>query len=267
MIGVLGCGNMAQAIVKGLHHNFKNLDFLTFTPSKVRAEELAQKVSGQVMMELSDVNKCEIVLIGCKPQQFNELADQLQKVISNKKIHFVSMMAAIDLDTLSKKLGTNNITRIMPNTPILLGQGVTLMTHHSSVQQENRTQLEDLFKTIGSLYLLDDEEMFDKVMTVTGCGPAYVFLFAQTLIEKLQDWGMDAKSAKEMTINMFSGSVAMMKHSPEDISSLISQVTSKGGTTIEAVKVYQENKLGLITSHALDAALRRSHELTKEFSK
>src|SRR5690606_5757630 len=98
-------------------------------------------------------------------------------------------------------------------------------------------------------------------------GPAYVFLFLKTLVDKLISWGIDEKSAKEMTINMFLGSVHMLNHSSEDISKLISQVTSKGGITIEAIRIYEENKLDLISSVALEAALNRSNELTKEFSK
>lgn len=267
MIGVLGCGNMAGAIVKGIHQHFPDIKFLTYTPSEVRAIKLAKEVNGEVIKDLEVLNQCEVVFIGCKPQQFSELSDKIRGIIKNKNIHFVSMMAAIDLETLSRKLGVNKVSRIMPNTPILFGDGVTLMIHHPSVVEDQKSFLENLFNKVGSLYLIEDESRFDKVMTVTGSGPAYVFLFAKTLIDKLISWGIDEKSAKEMTIGMFSGSVEMMKNSTQDLSTLISQVTSKGGTTIEAIRIYEENKLDLITSVALEAALNRSGQLTKEFNK
>lgn len=267
MIAVLGCGNMASAIVKGFHQHSPELDFLTYTPSKTKALELSQVVKGKVMNSLDEINQCEIALIGCKPQQFSDLAEQLKNVLVNKNIHFVSMMAAIDIETISKKLNTKNITRIMPNTPILFGEGVTLMTHHQSVSADEQNFIENLFKAVGTLYLIDDEKKFDQTMTVTGSGPAYVFLFAKTMIDKLTSWGIDEKSAKEMTINMFSGSVKMMKNSNVDLSTLIAQVTSKGGTTIEAIRIYEENRLDLITDEALEAALKRSNTLTLEFSK
>jgi len=267
MIGVLGCGNMASAIVKSVHQFFPDIKFITYTPTQVRALQLAEDVNGQIVKDLTELNQSRIILIGCKPQQFSELAQQLKDIIENKSIHFVSMMAAIDLETIARKLGVQNVTRIMPNTPILYGQGVTLMIHHSSVTKDDRDYLEGLFKALGSLYLMDDELKFDQATTVTGSGPAYVFLFLKTLVDKLISWGIDEKSAKEMTINMFLGSVHMLNHSSEDISKLISQVTSKGGITIEAIRIYEENKLDLISSVALEAALNRSNELTKEFSK
>ena len=267
MIGVLGCGNMADAIVRGLHQVDKSVSFLTYTPSKTRAENLAVAVGGKAVDDLSQMNDCDILLIGCKPQQFATLAQELKKKIIRQDVHIVSMMAAINIETIAHKLGQQNITRIMPNTPIFAGKGVTLMNHAANLESRMKQTVEELFSQLGSLYLMNSENEFDQVMTVTGSGPAYAFLFTKTLVDKLISWGIDSESAKEMTIKMMEGSVEMMKRSPKDLTSLISDVTSKGGTTIEAIKVYQENKLDLISDRALEASLRRARELSEELSK
>jgi pyrroline-5-carboxylate reductase len=267
MIGVLGCGNMADAIVRGIHQFDKSISFLTYTPSKTRAQTLAAAVGGRAVDDISEMVDCEILLIGCKPQQFAQLADEIKKKISRQNVHIVSMMAAIRLETIAHKLGQKNITRIMPNTPIFVGKGVTLMTHSDHLEIRQRQKIENLFSKLGSLHLMNSENELDQVMTVTGSGPAYAFLFTKTLVDKLVDWGIDPQSAKEMTIQMMEGSVEMMKRSEKDLTTLISDVTSKGGTTIEAIKVYEGNKLGLISAEALEASLRRARELSEELSK
>lgn len=267
MIGVLGCGNMADAIVRGIHHFDKSISFLTYTPSKTRAENLASAVGGRAVDDISEMNDCDILLIGCKPQQFAILAEDIRKKINRKNVHIVSMMAAIKLETISAKLGKKNITRIMPNTPIFVGKGVTLMAHADYLEVEMKQKVESLFSRLGALHLMNSENELDQVMTVTGSGPAYVFLFTKTLVDKLVDWGIDPQSAKEMTIQMMEGSVEMMKRSQKDLTTLISDVTSKGGTTIEAIKVYEGNKLGLISADALEASLRRAKQLSEELSK
>lgn len=267
MIGVLGCGNMARAIVEGIHKVDNKVSFLTYTPSKTKAIALAKDIGGRVADDLSEMNDCDILMIGCKPQQFDDLARELKSKLIRKNIHIVSMMAAINIETISRKLDQTNISRIMPNTPIFVGKGVTLVTHHADLPQTFKENIENIFSSLGYMHLMSSETELDQVMTVTGSGPAYAFLFTQTMVEKLISWGIDAHSAKEMTIEMMEGSVAMMKSSPKDLMTLISEVTSKGGTTIEAIKVYQENKLGLITDHALEASLRRAHQLSEELSK
>lgn len=267
MIGVLGCGNMADAIVRGIHRFDKSISFLTYTPTKTRAQTLADAVGGRAVDDISEMNDCDILLIGCKPQQFANLAEELKKKLTRKNVHIVSMMAAIKLETISEKLGQKNITRIMPNTPIFVGKGVTLMTHSDQLEIGQRQKIESIFSKLGSLHLMNSENEFDQVMTVTGSGPAYAFLFTKTLVDKLVEWGIDPQSAKEMTIQMMEGSVEMMKRSEKDLTTLISDVTSKGGTTIEAIKVYEGNKLGLISADALEASLRRAKQLSEELSR
>lgn len=265
MIGVIGCGNMASALVKGIHQKFKDEHFLTFTPSFTRAEILALAVGGSAVKELKDLAECPVVIIACKPQQFNDLASNLKKSFDLKNTYFISIMAAISIETISKILGATKITRIMPNTPSLLGEGVSLMLHSEAVTEEWQEKCAEYFSACSEVFLLEDEEKFDQVTTVTGSGPAYVFQFAKTMTDQLEVWGIDRGESRKMVSKLFMGAARLMKeNNDKDLSQLIDEVTSKGGVTIEAVKVYQENGLGKITQKALMAAFNRSQNLSSQ---
>lgn len=258
---------MASAIVKGIHKKFKDEKFLTYTPSFTRAESLAQAVDGYAVKELKDLAECPVVIIACKPQQFNELALNLKKSFNLKETYFISIMAAISIETISKKLGVEKITRIMPNTPSLLGEGVSLMLHSKAVTDEWKNKCEQYFSACSEVFLLQDEAKFDQVTTVTGSGPAYVFQFAKTMADQLELWGIDKAESRRMVSKLFTGAAKLMEtKSDTDLSQLIDEVTSKGGVTIEAVNVYRDSGLTETTQKALEAALKRSVVLTKELS-
>ena len=155
----------------------------------------------------------------------------------------------------------------MPNTPAFLGEGISLLLHSEKVSKEERDFVSTFFQACGKTFTLEDEEIFDKVTTVSGSGPAYVYLFAKTMRDKLTSWGLDEKTAREIVVQLFIGSSHLMDDaSDETLDELIAKVTSKGGVTIEAVRSYQQDDLGELTSKALDSAYARSNEIVKEIA-
>ncbi|MAF78017.1 MAG: pyrroline-5-carboxylate reductase [Halobacteriovoraceae bacterium] len=268
MIGVIGCGNMASAIVTGMHEKFPLEKFLTYTPSFTRAEELAKKVGGKAVKELSELQECEYLLIGCKPQQFSDLADGLKRELpSVDQKYIVSMMAAVSIDSITKKLGSKEVTRVMPNTPIRHGEGISLLLHTGDDSNEKVAHITKLFKACSHVYTMKNEEQFDKVTTVSGSGPAYIFYLADILSQSLKGWGMQEQEATELAIQLMKGSVELMSHRGDvSLSQLVDQVTSKKGVTIEAVEVFKNQGLPELVEKALGAACNRSLEMTKEFS-
>lgn len=266
MIGVIGCGNMAGAIVRGMHRVYPEEAFMTYTPSYTRAKELAQDVGGKAVEELEAFKEADSIIIGCKPQQFADLAEKLKGKFDLSQKHFISIMAALPMDTIQNKLGAKRVSRVMPNTPSLFNQGVSLVLHSSDVKSMERELTLKMFSSVGKTHVLKSEEEFDKVTTVSGSGPAYVFQFAKAMSDRLQGWGIEAQEARKIVNQLFIGSSELMeRNSNITLDELISQVTSKGGVTIEAVKVFREMELGSITEKALDAAYKRSIEMTKEF--
>jgi pyrroline-5-carboxylate reductase len=270
MIGVIGCGNMACAIVTGIHHHFPQEKFLTYTPSFHRAHDLAEKVKGDAVKSLSELKDCEYLLIGCKPQQFADLSASLKEAIPNlPEKYIISMMAAVSLKTVEKKLGTSLITRVMPNTPIRHGEGISLLLHSDEALEyvEKLKYVEKLFDACSDTYIMKDELQFDRVTTISGSGPAYIFYFAELLSLSLKNWGMTDQDATNLSIQLMNGSVKLMENR-EDLSlaQLVDQVTSKKGVTIEAVEVLKNQGLSQLLNKALEAACKRSKEMTQEFS-
>ncbi|MFA5583932.1 MAG: NAD(P)-binding domain-containing protein, partial [Bacteriovoracaceae bacterium] len=188
MIGVIGCGNMASAIVKGIHSQFRQIKFYTYTPSFTRAESLATAVSGIAVKDLSELKDCEILIIACKPQQFQALAQELRAKVNLSKKLILSIMAAIGADKISEELDTQLITRVMPNTPALISEGVSLIYHSPQVNDDLRKRVESYFAACSQVHVLENEKLFDQTTVVTGSGPAYVFYFAKTMVDSLIQW-------------------------------------------------------------------------------
>ena len=265
MIGVIGCGNMASAIVHGISRAFQNEKFLTYTPSFTRAEKLAQEISGKAVKSLEELRDCDTIIIGCKPQQFDSLVNDLKGKFDLSNKYFISIMAAVSLKSIQSKLGVTKVTRVMPNTPSMQGEGVSLILHAEEVSQAERKKCSEYFSSCSKVFPLSSEKLFDQVTTVSGSGPAYVFYFAKTMADQLEAWGVDSQEAKDIVIQLFKGSAKLMEENSEDsLGNLIDKVTSKAGVTIEAIKVYQEKKLNEITKSATEAAFKRSLEITKD---
>lgn len=266
MIGIIGCGNMAQAIVKGYFKKDSSVHFITYTPSFSRAEALAMEVNGKAVKSLEALGEVETIVLGCKPQQFGELAQNLinSKIdLTNK--HIISIMAAIPIETIKTKLRATKVSRVMPNTPCLIGKGISLVIHSTEVEKSERKLVDTFFSSCGDVSDMPDEKTFDQVTTVSGSGPAYVFLFAKTMADKLTSWGIEEIEAKRIAVKLFQGSSDLMISESElSLDELISKVTSKGGVTIEAVNSYKKDNLGEITSSALEAAFARSQEMTND---
>ena len=268
MFGVIGCGNMASAIVKGIHAIYPEEKFLTYTPGKNRAKDLAESVGGKQIDELSELSDADTIMIGCKPQQFDELVSNLKGAFKLEDKHFISIMAAMPIETIQKKLGVTKVTRVMPNTPMLYNEGISLVLSAKEVSDSEKNAVMKWFGACGKVHVLDSEQSFDQVTTVSGSGPAYVFQFAKSMADKLQTWGIEPKQSREIVTQLFKGSTKLMELNQDNtLEELIDQVTSKGGVTIEAVKVYKSEGLDDLTSKALDAAFRRSEELTQMLGK
>ncbi|MEX0799424.1 MAG: pyrroline-5-carboxylate reductase [Bacteriovoracaceae bacterium] len=266
MIGIIGCGNMASAIVKGVHQADPKQKFVMFDPDMEKSKALAGAVNGKSAENHAGLSEADSILIGCKPQQFAGLVSDLEAAgFDLGAKHWISIMAAMPIKTIQNKLGAKKVTRVMPNTPMMYNEGVSLLLHSDEVSSQEKALVEKSFGSVGTSHPLADEESFDQVTTVSGSGPAYVFYFAKTMADKLAKWGVDDKEARDIVVQLFKGSTKLMeKNSDTSLDDLIAQVTSKGGVTIEAVKVYQERQLDQITEEALEAAFKRSVEMTNE---
>jgi pyrroline-5-carboxylate reductase len=248
-----GAGNMAQALIPPLAVDFK---VKAYTPTKTRAKELARLTNGDVLESLDSLD-ADVYFVCCKPQQFDELASQLKNKLSRDAL-VVSLLAGTTLKTIKEKLNHQKVLRLMPNTPSQFGHGVTLF-----YSDQQYTDFIELLKKSNLMVEMNSEDQLDRVTAITGSGPAYLFEFGRIFYNALLEMEIDAHAAKEMVAELFLGSATMMKEREQDFETLREQVTSKGGVTYEALKVFKEAGLSDITNKALKANYLRSQELSQ----
>lgn len=262
-IGVIGCGNMASAVVHGIHKHNKEVKFITYTPSFTRAKQLADEVNGTPIKELSDIIEADTIIIGCKPQQFSELASHLKDIDLTKK-HILSIMAAVTVEQISEKLNTPYVTRLMPSLPMRYDEGISLLYYSQSVLDGQKEKIETIISGCSSVYTQKTQKQFDEVTTISASGPAYVYYFTKTFADILEnELEVSAKDAKSMAIALFKGSSISMDKSDESLQEQIDRVTSKKGVTIEGVNSFKNSDTYEIFKKGVFAAIKRSEEITK----
>ena len=264
-IAVIGCGNMASPVVEAIYKDNQNIEFHTYTPSQTRAIELSKKVNGIHHSSLNTFpsNIC-FWLLAFKPQQLSAFAQANSKFLTDKNI--ISILAATPISTLEKQLNTKFVTRVMPNTPSLHGEGIELILHSENVIEKNRILINKMFESCGFVYNVSSEDQFENMTTITGSGPAYVYEFALAYQEKLLQFGVEKDVARKLVVQLFKGSAILMENSSDHLQLMIDKVTSKAGVTIEAIDYLREQGLENTVSESLNKAIARSKKITQELS-
>lgn len=259
-VAVLGCGNMASAVVFGIYNHNKNIEFLTYTPSKTKAIELAKKVDGKTIDKIDEAKEADIFLIGCKPQQFNELAQDLLKLDIENKV-LISMMAAISLQSIDKKIPNNKIVRLMPSLPMNYNEGISLLYFNPDF--DKKPEIKSLFEGSSKVYEVKSEKQFNELTVATASGPAFVYYFCEIFQRIIEGFGIEEAIAKEMAVQLFKGSSISMDENESSLIDQISKVTSKGGVTIEGINSFNKNNLVTIINQGVNDAIKRSFEMEK----
>ena len=253
---VLGCGNMSSALLR----HVTGFQIFTYDPILSRAEELAAATQGKVFENLEQLPWAEIYLIGCKPQQFEQLAEQLTGRLP-EEASVVSIMAGVDSKKLRESLGVESIIRVMPNTPALVGEGVSGVYFTPEVPSMQRQLLEKTLEKVSSVFVFPTEDMIDVITGFSGSGPAYIFEIARIMIDKLKEMGMTHVGASKLIKQTILGAAHLMEDN--DPLQLREMVTSRKGVTEAALDVFNSYQLERIFSEALDAAYKRALALAK----
>lgn len=261
-IAILGCGNMAQAIILGLFKEGVELECHTYTPSFSKAEKLALDVKGIAYKSLKDIPECDYYMVGCKPQQFEELARELKNIIS-KQATVVSILAGTTVSKIQELLDIKYVLRVMPNTPSLVGHGVNALYFSEEVSLGDKTFLTNMFDSFSKTFVFNKENEIDIITGFSGSGPAYIFEFANLMTKKMISMGIGESIAKEMVNHTFLGSSKLLVDSQNDAETLRNNVTSKNGVTYEALEIFKKYNMEAAFNDALDAAYNRSIELSK----
>ena len=260
-LGVIGAGFMATAIISGvIKAGFLRENEIAV--SDVSENSFEKLKSFNVTKTLSNsyiLNNSEFVLFAVKPQNFRAVIQAEGEIKSNK---FISIMAGVKKAYIKNALNIPNIkvARAMPNTPCSLGYGAVGLDLNDYEGEEKEFILQ-MFSCFSKVVIINEEKL-SAVTGISGSSPAYFYLFAKSLIDAGVENGLSEEDAKLLVVNTMIGSGKMIfENSDKSLDELIKAVCSKGGTTIEAIKSFENDDIGGTIKKAVDACIKRSEEL------
>ncbi len=261
-ITFLGGGNMANALIGGLVKTGFSAADIAVIELGAQGRAKLRLVYGVRCYETPTAAAldCDALLLSVKPQQMREACQPLAPLLRQQLV--ISIAAGLRLDDLSRWLGDyRKIVRAMPNTPALIGAGITGLCAMPAVSMAERLGAERILQAVGSTLWLAEEDQMDAVTAVSGSGPAYVFLFIEALQQGALELGLSPVQARQLSIDTVLGAARLAAQSDEDPATLRHRVTSKGGTTEAALCTMAERgvKEGFIAGIA--AANARGREL------
>ncbi len=256
---------MASAIVGGLiKQGQAPQDILVVEPSTEARDKLqtlfdinAQAQAGAFLADAS------LIIWAVKPQAFKEAA--LAVAPHTAQALHLSVAAGIRSDSIATWLGTQRVVRAMPNTPALIGQGISGLFARAGVSAADKSKVEQILASTGQSLWLSAEDQLDVVTALSGSGPAYVFYFMEAMTMAGTEMGLSREQAHQLAVATFSGASALAQSSNESPQVLRQRVTSKGGTTFAAISSMEENDIRALFIDALYAARERAKELGDEF--
>ena len=266
-LAFIGGGNMASAIIGGLiRQGMKPEQIMVVEPFADTAAKLLFDF-GITALKVADatLSRADMVIWAVKPQVFSEAAAPVMPH-TRSALH-LSVAAGIRTDSICRWVGTERVVRSMPNTPALVGQGITGLFPCPSVTAADRSWVEQVIQTTGQCVWVDQESLLDAVTALSGSGPAYVFYFLEAMTEAGLGMGLSAQQAYQLAVATFSGASSLAAASTEPAEVLRQRVTSKGGTTYAAITALENSGVKASFVKAMQAAELRARELGDEFGK
>ena len=266
-IAFIGGGNMASAIIGGLiRQGLPARQITVVEPFAQAAAKLRQDFGVAVLPEAgAALAQAQLVVWAVKPQVFAEAAAPVA-AHTQEALH-LSVAAGIRTDSLRRWLRTERVVRSMPNTPALVGQGMTALFACPAVTAAEKAQVEQVIATTGQFLWVAQESQLDAVTALSGSGPAYVFFFLEAMTEAGAGMGLSREQAYQLAVATFSGAASLAAASSEPPEVLRQRVTSKGGTTYAAITHMENAGIKAAFVAAMQAAERRARELGDEFGK
>ena len=204
----------------------------------------------------------DIIILAVKPQDFSALANTINPFVSKEHI-ILSVMAGISMQTIQDKLGVNKVVRSMPNIPTQIGQGMTVFCASSTIDRKDLFIVQNLINTTGKSIYVDKEEMINAATAVSGSGPAYVYYFMNAMVQSAIELGFSPSEAEFLVGQTFTGAVQLQNRSKESHQQWIDKVSSRGGTTEAAIKVFNEFNIANSIEIGINAANKRAIDLGK----
>lgn len=263
----IGGGNMARALIGGLKNNgYLMSDINVIEPDAEKRAALSADFGVSVTEQLPSVAMADIVVLAVKPQQLRDLSIFLGSLLQKQLL--ISIAAGIRAKDIARWLGGyQSIIRVMPNTPAQIQAGISALYALPEVTQAQHIQAETILKAVGEILWLDEESKMDAVTAISGSGPAYVFYFIEAMQQAALELGLNEEQAKALSLQTFMGASKLAEQSHESPATLRSQVTSKGGTTEQAILTMEAAAVKSAIIKAAKAAAERSQALGDQLGK
>ena len=274
-ITFIGGGNMGRALISGLLANGFEPNQITVVEANATTalklhEDFGVQGIGALEQIAFDFSKNNVVVMAIKPQDFNVVAKGLAsklKPVSAPGPLILSIAAGIRLKDMSRWLDHARCVRAMPNTPALIGKGITGLFADAAVNTSDRALAETICNAVGQAVWVSEEKLMDAVTAVSGSGPAYVFAFLEAMQSAGEKLGLDAQTARKLAYATLEGATQLAHNSEEHAGILRERVTSKGGTTAAALEVMKQHGWHEILEKAIDAASQRGKTMGDELGK
>ena len=266
VIGFIGAGNMAYALIKGLLNNGFNANQINI--SDPNEELLRNRESELKVSTYSDnaslLSNSDVIFFAVKPQVLSSVCLELKGIVKSKHL-FVSIVAGIRSSDINRWLGGNfSLIRTMPNTPALFQAGVTGLFANELVDNEQKSLVSSILSSVGECFWVNEEKLIDAITAISGSGPAYFFLLMESMKQAGIALGLDEEIANSLSIQTAYGASLMANKTGKDSRTLRAEVTSPNGTTQSAIESFQDQNFEGIVANATRAAYDRARELSNE---
>lgn len=264
-IGFIGAGNMGGAILGGILKSkiIDNDHIMASVKSERSMERLKKEYNVHVTKDSKVVAEfSDLIVIGVKPNIYDEVLEEIKDVIDDKKI-VITIAAGKTIESVENIIGNDKkIIRTMPNTPALVGEGMTSLSPNKNISKEELDFVKSLFDSLGKSEVVN-EDLIHAVIGASGSSPAYAFMFIEAIADGAVRAGMPRDKAYKFAAQGVLGAAKMALETDKHPGELKDMVCSPGGTTIEAVKVLEEEKFRGAVLKAMDSCINKSIEMSK----
>ena len=265
-IAVLGAGNMGISFSRSFlkYELIKPQNLQLIIRNQHKKYKLKEAFPDSDISTFEEIKSLEadLIIIAVKPQDFGFVAENLPFKISDQSL-VLSIMAGISIENIQKLLHHKFVVRAMPNSPTLLGMGITGYTAAEGISFSELMNVERLLNSTGRSVYLEDESLLDGVTALSGSGPAYFYYIIDAMIKAGTEMGIDENLSKLFVKQTMLGAYHLINNSDKSLEELIKDVASKGGTTEAALETFEKNELKAILKKGILAAEKRAKELNK----
>lgn len=264
-ISFIGAGNMARSIIGGLvEQGFAPQNIIASDPNPEQRQALADDFGIRVTDDNAQAcQNAQLLVLAVKPQVMAEVCRPLRASLAHQPV-VLSIAAGVTCAHLQAWLGESlPIVRCMPNTPSLVRQGAAGLFAAPAVSEPQRALAEQIMAAVGVVQWVEQENLIDAITALSGSGPAYFFYFMEAMVNAAVELGLDPETARTLAIQTAKGAARLAEHSDTDLAELRRRVTSPGGTTEQAIRMFEQRDLPATVRAAMDACAQRSVELAQ----